>query len=87
MKLYKQTDTLGMGTGTVSRLYPKAIPLPDVSATLAQWDSIEKITKRWHKVLSVRKAFGSDDALIVRVQGEQGTEITLGVEPDGYTHS
>ena len=55
--------------------------------TIQQKKSLKRQYARWHKIISVQKAFGSDDAIIVRVQGETGFEMTLGIEPDGYTHS
>lgn len=55
--------------------------------TEAQKKALKRQYARWHKVISVSKAFGTDDAIIVRVQGETGFEMTLGIEPDGYTHS
>lgn len=55
--------------------------------TEAQKKALKRQYARWHKVISVSKAFGSDNAIIVRVQGESGMEMTLGIEEDGYTHS
>ena len=55
--------------------------------TEAQKKALKRQYARGHKVISVSKAFGSDNAIIVRVQGESGMGMTLGIEPDGYTHS
>ena len=86
-KLYKYNDTLGLGTGTVSKLYPDASNLPGLAATLKQWDAIDKLNKKWDKILSVEKGIGMDHALVVEVQGKSGSTQWLAIETDGYTNS
>lgn len=52
-----------------------------------QKQALEAVHKRWFKVLNIEKAPGSDDAIMVHVQGKSGATMWLGIEEDGYTHS
>ena len=59
----------------------------DLEMTDKQRQALEAVRKRWAKVLNIEKAPGSDDAIMVRVQGKSGATMWLGIEEDGYTHS
>ena len=52
-----------------------------------QKEALERLRNRWAKILNVESSIGSDDAIMVRVQGQSGATMWLGIEKDGYTHS
>jgi hypothetical protein len=54
--------------------------------TNAQRIALAKIRSRWAIVLDVQQAIGID-CLMVHVRSENGLEMWLGIEIDGYTHS
>ena len=61
--------------------------MTELQMTDDQKKALESVRARWAEVLTVCKAFGSDNAIMVKVRGESGLEMTLGIEEDGYTHS
>lgn len=58
-----------------------------MNMTYQQKRALVMVRRRWAKVLNIEKAPGSDDAIMVRVQGQSGATMWLGIEEDGYTHS
>ncbi len=52
-----------------------------------QREALERVRARWAKVLNIESSIGSDGAIMVRVQGQSGSTMWLGIEEDGYTHS
>ena len=56
------------------------------SGTAAQKQSYLKLLERWDHVSEPVADLGWPKSWIVTVKGEY-TEMTIGIEPDGYTHS
>ena len=56
------------------------------SGTAAQKESYLKLLERWKEVSEPLAYFGCPKSWIVTVKGEC-TELIIGIEPDGYTHS
>ena len=52
-----------------------------------QKEALQALRKRWAKILNVESSIGSDDAIMVHVQGETNITLWLGIETDGYTHA
>lgn len=59
----------------------------EIKMTDKQEEALERVRARWAKVLNVESSIGSDGAIMVRVQGQSGATMWLGIEEDGYTHS
>ena len=56
------------------------------SGTAAQKESYLKLLERWEHVSEPMADFGFNNSWIVEVEGEY-SKMTIGIEPDGYTHS
>lgn len=59
----------------------------ELKMTEKQKEALERLRNRWAKILNVESSIGSDDAIMVNVQGQSGATMWLGIETDGYTHS
>ena len=81
-----QTDTRrGMKHDTKTQnLESMQTEMPEM--TDKQKEALERLRNRWAKILNVESSIGSDDAIMVNVQGETGITLWLGIETDGYTH-
>tara|TARA_R110002020_G_scaffold421993_1_gene631186 strand:- start:935 stop:1354 length:420 start_codon:yes stop_codon:yes gene_type:complete len=58
----------------------------DIEGTDEQRKSYAKIVERWETVEKPQRGVGMD-CWMVKVTGETGMTMWLGIEPDGYTHS
>jgi hypothetical protein len=61
--------------------------MEEIKMTKEQQERLNILRKRWKKILSVESGIGSDDHIMVHVQGESGATMWLGIEADGYCHS
>lgn len=55
--------------------------------TDAQYNSYMNLVERWQSVGQPQLELGGGGAVVVNVFGENGGCMTIGIEPDGYTHS